>query len=261
MTRPAFALAFRLENPVMLPDAVLDAARRADLEFTDVSGFGALDWMELDRDGAVVRLEGPFDLLDLKGRIRRVGGNDLAEFVVTVSRHTDAGLQVLGGRLFRASGRYLELRLSPLAALAATTAALVPEPTPPRPAPAAPAPPPIAVLPSPPPIVEIKPNTASKALSEKWAEALAESKRFEKNGASAKVWDGEKEAAPVVPQRGDVVNHRQFGRCLVVKVDDDHISLKKPDGRIVQLGLPILEFSVHGAEGDLAVFDVQIRRG
>jgi hypothetical protein len=272
MTHPADALAFRLEKPVILPEALLEAARRAELEFADVFGFGALDWIELDRNGSIVRLDGPFDLLDLKGRIRRVGDMDLAEFVVTVSRHTDAGIQVLGGRLFHASGSYLELRLLPLTALAvaqapAIAAAAHPpvaapqiavaaaahaqfpaaEPLPPRPAPA-------------PVVVEIKPNIGSKALSEKWAEALAESKKFEKTGVQAKVWDEDETTVAVVPQRGDVVNHRQFGRCLVAKIDDDHISLKKPDGRIVHLGLPILDFSVVGAEGAVTVFEVQVRR-
>ena len=253
MTRPGDPLAIRLEDDVALPDAILGAARRAQLEFADVSGFGAIDWMELDRGGAVVRIDGPLELLDLKGRIRRVGETDIAEFVVTASRFTDAGLQVLGGRLFRASCRYLELRLTPLAAMvvAAPAAARAPlaEPQPPRAAPA------------PAPIVELRPNAGSKELSEKWAEALAESKRFEKTGTSAKAWEEEEGTATVVPQRGDVVNHRQFGRCLVVKIDDDHISLKKPNGRVVQLGLPILDFSVQGAEGAVTVFEVQVRRG
>jgi len=234
MIRAVEPLALRLENDVALPDAVLDAVRRAELAFADVSGFGVLDWVELAKGDGVVRLVGPFDMLDLKGRIRRAGGLDLAEFVVTLSRHTDAGLEVLGGRLARASGRFVELRIEPLAALGAP--ALVQ-------AAAAPAAPP-------------KPEKI--ALGEKWAEALAESKRLEK-GAAAGVWDDG--PAAVVPGRGDVVNHRQFGRCVVAKVDDDHIFLKKPDGRIVQLGLPILEFAVQGADGDATVFDVQVRRG
>ena len=94
-----------------------------------------------------------------------------------------------------------------------------------------------------------------------WAEALAESKRLEKSGAAAaRAWEDDASSA-VVPLRGDVVNHRQFGRCVVAKIDDDHIFLKKPDGRIVQLGLPILAFAIQGAEGEATVFDVQVRRG
>ncbi len=264
MTRPGDFLAVRLEDDVVLPDAILAAARRAQIDFADASGFGAADWIELDRGGAVVRLDGPLDLLDLKGRIRRVGETDLAEFVVTASRFTDAGLQVLGGRLFRASCRYLELRLTPLEPLVVAAAPGVSAPAPaPSHAHAPIAEPPIQrAAPAPAPVVvELRPNAGSKALSEKWAEALAESKRFEKAGASAKAWAEEESTSTVVPQRGDVVNHRQFGRCLVAKIDDDHIWLKKPDGRVVQLGLPILDFSVQGAEGAVTVFEVQVRRG
>jgi len=251
MTRAAELLAFRLENDVALPGAILDAARRADLAFADVCGFGALDWAEIVKGEGVARLAGPFDLLDLKGRIRRVGELDLAEFVVTLARHTDAGLEVLGGRLVRASARFVELRFEPLSAFGAavsvqaTTAQA-----------ASGAAPPVAVA------YEVSPPRAEKlALGEKWAEALAESKRLEKSGtAAARLWEDD-ETAAVVPNRGDVVNHRQFGRCVVAKIDDDHVFLKKPDGRIVQLGLPILAFAIQGVEGDATVFDVQVRRG
>jgi len=247
MTRGAELLAFRLENDVALPEAILEAARRAELAFADVGGFGALDWVELAKGEGVVRLAGPFDLLDLKGRIRRVGEVDLAEFVVTVARHTDASLEVLGGRLARASARFVELRFEPLSALPATGAQpIAPQPSPFSPA--APAPPREAT----PPRVE------KIALGDKWAEALAESKRLEKNGTS-RAWNDD--APVVVPKRGDFVNHRQFGRCTVAKIDDDYIFLKKPDGRIVQLGLPILAFAIQGVEGDATVFDVQVRRG
>ena len=247
MTRTGEPLALRLEGDFALPDAVLDAARRAGLVFADVSGFGALHWVELAKGDSVARLAGPFDLLDLKGRIRRVGELDLAEFVVTLSRHTDAGIEVLGGRLARASGSFVELRFEPLLALAASAGAQ----------PAA-RPQEAAAVPTPQPVREPAPPRAERnALGEKWAEALAESKRLEK-GAAAGVWDDGPPA--VVPTRGDVVVHRQFGRCVVAKIDDDHIFLKKPDGRIVQLGLPILEFAIQGAEGEATVFGVQVRR-
>jgi predicted DNA-binding protein with PD1-like motif len=242
----AAPLAVRLENGVALPDAILDAARRAELAFADVSGFGMLEWVEIARGDGAVRLAGPFDLLDLKGRIRRAGGIDLADFVVTVSRHTDAGLEVLGGRLVRAAARFVELRVEPLAAAPAMEQSVAAQPAAiPAAAPPAPVPP--------------APRVEKPALGEKWAEALAESKRLERAGAAgARLW--EDETAAVVPKRGDVVNHRQFGRCQVAKIDDDHIFLKKPDGRVVQLGLPILSFAVQGAEGEAIVFDVQVRR-
>ena len=239
MTRMGDPLAIRLEGGVALPDAVLEAARRAGLAFADVSGFGELEWVELSKGEGVARLVGPFDLLDLKGRIRRVGELDVAEFVVTLSRHTDAGLEVLGGRLARAVGNFVELRFEPLTALAAPATTAPATPTP--------------------PLREPAPVRAEKmVLGEKWAEALAESKRLER-GAAAGVWDDSPPA--VFPKRGDIVDHRQFGRCIVAKIDDDYVFLKKPDGRIVQLGLPILTFAIQGTEGDATVFGVQVRRG
>ncbi len=246
MTETGKRPAVRLDSGVLLPVAIEKACEEQGLEFCDVTGFGELDWVELsapDSDGAA-RYEGPFTLLDLRGRIRRAGGVVLSEFVCTVSRWTDNGVQVLGGGLVGGKARYLELGFVPLSSVDLTAA------------------PPASVerkkAPRREPTARDKGAAASGPTSGKWAEALAESRRMEREGHAARWDEGEVE----VPSRGDVVNHLQFGRCTVVKVTDEHIALKKPEGRVVQLGLSILRFSrVAQDDGGPATFDVQIQKG
>ncbi len=67
------------------------------------------------------------------------------------------------------------------------------------------------------------------------------------------------DAPEVPPKTGDIVNHRQFGECTVVRLGDDHITLRKPDRRNVQLGLPILRFFREGEEDGHTVFRVEIK--
>jgi hypothetical protein len=90
----------------------------------------------------------------------------------------------------------------------------------------------------------------------KWSLALAESRRLERDGAAAN-WD---DVEPVMPARGDIVNHRQFGRCDVVRVDSEHISLRKPDRRVVQLGLAILVFEPAGEQDGKTAYNVAVTR-
>ncbi|MDD5307012.1 MAG: hypothetical protein PHU25_06795 [Deltaproteobacteria bacterium] len=232
--------AMRLEAGAMLPDAVERAADALGMAFGDAIGFGRLRWVELTfGDGRTpVRIKGPLELLDLKARIRRAGDARLADYVCTLARLTDNGVEVLGGGLARAEVEFVELSLTPLELAAVEPAcaarAEVQAPRPPRDLP--------LPVPQPP------------AIDERWAAALAESRRAERL-ASLEVDEGAR------PERGDVVNHRQFGRCTVVKIDDEHVSLRKPDGRVVQLGLTVLRFTPAGREDKHAVFDVEVARG
>jgi hypothetical protein len=65
----------------------------------------------------------------------------------------------------------------------------------------------------------------------------------------------------VRPELGDIVNHKQFGKCTVSRIDDDHITLKKPNGRHVPLGLQILVFKKVGDAEGKRVFDVDVQVG
>jgi predicted DNA-binding protein with PD1-like motif len=230
-------LALRFEKQVELPAVIEAAAEKLALEFCDVSGFGVLEWIEIQTSGAEAprRLQGPLDLLDLKGRLRRAGGVELADFVCTLSRATDSGIELLGGRLIAGRAEFVEITLVELEA---------------------------AEVDAPPgPLAETAPAAEPKVpISGRWAEALAESKRQE-HKARERGWDWDSDAEEVRPERGDIVVHRQFGRCQVVRLDDEHISLRKPDGRVVQLGLSILQFTSSGTEDGKAVYDVAVKKG
>jgi hypothetical protein len=123
----------------------------------------------------------------------------------------------------------------------------------------APAEPPVEAAPAPQPSSPARVARQETAgVASKWAEALAESRRMEREGRAAN-WD---ESEVVMPARGDVVNHLHFGKCSVAKIDDEHISLRKPDGRVVQLGLTILEFKrTGGTAGGKPEYDVKVRKG
>jgi hypothetical protein len=238
-------LAMRLEAGAILPDAVERAAEAIGMTFGDAIGFGRLRWVELTfGDGrAPLRVKGPLELLDLKARIRRAGDARLADYVCTLARLTDSGVEVVGGGLARAEAEYVELRFTPLAVASLETAdAARPEPQPARP------------LRDPAPLAAEPAAPKAPVLDDRWAAALAESRRAERL-AAIEAHDATR------PERGDVVNHRQFGRCAVVKIDDDHVSLRKPDGRVVQLGLSILKFTPAGREDKHQIFDVEVQRG
>jgi predicted DNA-binding protein with PD1-like motif len=251
MTEQPRPLAVRLEEGAILPGAVEAEAARLELEFCDVDGFGELAWIELQTAGASEprRFEGPLDLLTLRGRLRRVGDVVLADFACTVSRSTDNGIQLLGGQLVGARTNFVELRMVPLANVDDGDRPATRPPTPDEPAVAAPARTPATTG---------KPAAASgPALGDRWAAALEESKRQERK-ARSRSWEDDD---GLLPTRGDVVNHRQFGRCQVIRVDDEHITLRKPDGRTVQLGLAILRFTNAPPDGGATAYDVVVRRG
>jgi len=232
-----------MERGESLPDAADRAIEDRGLEFCDVTGFGRLDWVELkgDSQGPPTRMQGPFDLLDLKGRVRRVGSLIMSEYVCTISNVSDGEIRVFGGRLERAGVDFAELALVPL--VLANDAAVHKDAVAKEAGTGQNVPSPVARAP-----VEDDDS--------KWSAALAESRRLEREGAAAN-WD---DVEPVMPVRGDIVNHRQFGRCDVVRVDGEHISLRKPDRRVVQLGLAILVFEPAGEQDGKAAYNVAVRR-
>ncbi|MFO8073463.1 MAG: hypothetical protein R6V85_16485 [Polyangia bacterium] len=236
------ALGVRLEEGALLPGAIEAAAAELGLEFCDVRGFGRLRGLEIRAAGseAPSRFEGPLDLLQLSGRMRRAGRVELSDWLCVVSRSTDNGVQVLGGELLEAECDFAELSFEPL---------LSTEPDLPRG---------VAGERSSGRTDAVSPKPARSrggSLGERWGEVLAESERQQ---GSAPDWDDEN--PEVVPRRNDLINHRQFGRCKVIRMDDEHITLRKPDGKSVQLGLAVLRFSEAGREGKATVFDVEVRR-
>ncbi len=216
-------IAKTLETPSNLPAAIDDIAIPAG-EFCDVCGFGNLRSAQLtDAAGNTLHIEGPLDLLNLQGRIRRAAGMVISDYRCLIAKHTDNGIMVVGGRLTGGESSLLELTFTPLRA---DDAASVPKET-----------------------------NEKKAADAHWHRAIEVSATLEKQGSRSHLWNEEE---PPLPAPGDTVCHRQFGDCRVVKLDDEHITLQKPDSRIVQLGLAVLQFRQR--PGNSTVFDVSVRR-
>ncbi len=233
---------------------------RANLTFCNVHGFGELESVELkgSQNSESVILEGPFALLSLHGRVRQVNNVCIDEYTCSLSRQTDNGIQLIGGRLSSAIVESVELTLTQLTLLeseassakgsgAGRTTASTHQPSPTQVEPTAVHAPPEADN------VWTSPTETDASTQQKWAQAIAESRRIERE---APPLDDEPEDRP---DHGDIVNHRQFGRCTVTRIDDEHVTLRKPNGRQVQLGLHILKFSLKDEEGKRMVFDVEVR--
>lgn len=262
-------LGIRLEDGVSLPLDVEELAESCDLLFCDVTGFGELEWVELAMDAhatSVQRFDGPLQLVQLNGRLRLTGTVVLSDFVCTLSRQTDNGIQLLGGRLHRAEASYVELAFSPLAPFEPekNTVKAAPPPRdvptkelhrsssqPPSPRREVEIP---AVAPSPPSPAARELNRAPAALDDRWAKAVLESNRAQENPAFL----NDEDDMEISPKRGDIVHHAQFGECRVSRIDDDHITLRKPDGRNVPLGLTVLNFISMGKQDGKDVFRVKI---
>ncbi|MBN2342728.1 MAG: hypothetical protein JXX29_16915 [Deltaproteobacteria bacterium] len=229
----ASTLAKTIESPVDVPKALDDAVLSSHLDFCDITGFGNLNWAEIeDSAGKRVHLDGPIDLLSLRGRVRHAGTVTMSDYRVLLAKHTDNGISVVGGKLITGQSAFLELALVPLQTVEDAL--------------------PISAG------TYLGKKTADKAVKDKaWAKAMDLSSTLEKKGTSAHLWESEPAGQPMV---GDVVRHRQFGDCSVVKLDDEHISLQKPDGRIVQLGLRILSFAASRTEGGHTLWDVAVKR-
>lgn len=222
-----------IEEQVKVPAALDEAAIEMDHHFCDVSGFGNLQWAEIeDSAGKIVRLEGPIDLLSLKGRLRHAGDVTASDYRVLLAKHTDNGISVVGGRLVDGVATLLELTISSLEQGESLSTTVV---------------------------STYHGKKAAEKLSKEqvWAKAMDLSSSLEKKGKGAQLWGGGQAALPIP---GDVVKHRQFGDCVVVKLGDDHIALQKPDGRIVQLGLRILSFSPFEKDGNRTLWNVSVKR-
>jgi hypothetical protein len=100
------------------------------------------------------------------------------------------------------------------------------------------------------------PAPVEDSMDDRWARAVEESNRVQQ---IAREGGYGLESDDVRPKVGDIVNHQQFGRCTVLRMGDDHITLRKPDKRSVPLGLTVLKFVKTGDESGRAVFRVEVR--
>ncbi len=234
-------LALRLESDAALPGSIETIADTLP-PFCDISGFGELTWVRLAADDSANTryLKGPLQLLSLNGRLRNAGEMALIDIVCTLSRQTDNGIQVLGKRLVDAQVVFAELMFTPLAILDAVEKPSVKLKA------ASP-----AIISKPKPI----PRPVENLSESRWANAVKEASRIQRD---SDIFSDE--GRDLRPTRGDIVNHLQFGECTVTRIGDDHITLRKPDGRNVQLGLQILRFTHQGKKDGKDIFQVEVNR-
>lgn len=162
----------------------------------------------------------------------------MSDFVCVISRETDNGWQVLGGRLTDAIALFLELTITPLEI---PEEAIRPSPRP-------------SEVTAPSPTPKKSESASESAIKDRWMNAVEEARRI--RGEADFTNDAEPETRP---SRGDFVHHMHFGECNVTRITDEHITLRKPDGRNVQLGLPILAFIPAGSREGKKVFRVEVK--
>ncbi len=64
------------------------------------------------------------------------------------------------------------------------------------------------------------------------------------------------------PRFGDLVDHPVFGRCAVVKMDDEHLRVRRDGGRTISLGLSRLRLELTGEMSDgKRVFALEVLKG
>ena len=74
------------------------------------------------------------------------------------------------------------------------------------------------------------------------------------------------QALSTTPERavrpGDVIEHPKFGRCDVMRVDDgeERISVRIPAGRLVELGLEVLQLELVRTVGTKQFYKVHMSR-
>ena len=99
-------IVLRLERGEDLVAELESLAEREGIEAAWVRGIGSLAWAELDRHDQARRVaeppqrfEMPCDILTLEGNLSILGGAPRAQLYATLARRTDNGVDVLGGRL------------------------------------------------------------------------------------------------------------------------------------------------------------------
>lgn len=181
-----------------------------------LQGVGYVDGVELrvaaDNTETVTRLSGRFNLLSLSGPR---GG----PFTVTLSRMTDAGIQVVGGELVssRSAGVNVSLVLAPRGALV-----------------------PGAHVPAP-PAIPARPGPAGAT----WDIAAAAS-------AARAAREEAQHSEDPIPDAGDLVQHFAFGLCEVLTSDGDRLRIRDIDGpkRVREVALSMLRVTGPTEEAD-----------
>lgn len=186
---------------------------------TSFQAAGELDDVLLDAPEPRT-LMGRWTLLSLQGFVGPQGGP-----WVLLARSTDAGPQLVGGRLAQAtvvsvSGQaFASLPLERLLGELPTPPAVVPQPSPSQPTTSGP---PVAH-----PIPSQAPSQPGHGLH-----AATMPKRPERP----------QDANEIYPEDGDVVTHFHFGRCVVISSDGERIRLQnEADSKVREVALSMLK--------------------
>lgn len=284
-SKKARRLVARLERGEDLVRGIEALAQRANVRAGWIRGAGSLEWVELDRHDQArrapeppQRFELPCDLLTLEGNVSRAGDAVKAMLFATIARRTDNGVDVIGGRVREGGVFSCELVVEHFADLVLARAhdgatgldlfeggEARPAETPARPLPARPAPPAWTREPAP-----EEPEPASGV---SWADVAAVSaappvieepvRRAQRESSRAPALRDTRHEVPdeLLPQRGDFIEHRQFGLCKIDREDDEGgLVIRLPSGVRKTIKLDFMEVGQPRMEGTRRIFPIRPRK-
>jgi predicted DNA-binding protein with PD1-like motif len=230
-----------LDRGVDILEGILESCRKSNVRAAEVRAFGALEEAllgEHDQVGKVLRTPRRFvaalEILQLSGSVCELDGRLHLQAHATLSRERDNGIEVLGGRLL--GGRVFGVEF---VVESFDDVSLVRE----RDARTG--------------LVRWSAGGAVSSAapaSSAWQEvAAASTDRLERDATQKAAI-----AQEIVVRAGDFVEHPKFGRCRVERVEGEQefISARMANQRLVRLSLEVLELVPAGSEGDGQVFRV-----
>lgn len=234
---------------------------------------GVLDELTLahyDRPGRAMgparQFRSPMQILSAMGTISEEGGKAQLNINLVASRQRDNGIELLGGVCLAAKVLTCEVIIDAMDDLVLRrgvdkgtnlhpwiewfVARPESKPAEGKPAPAASEEklPPAPVLePSSPAVVEEKPS---------WADAVMASVRAETGPVAQEAEEHTTEENYRPVREGDILEHQQFGRCIVQRVDSDQetVTVRLRNNRLVRLNLEVLHLRYQGEEQGHQVF-------
>lgn len=295
-SRAVRRLLVRFDRGEELVRTLESLAATEDVGAAWVRGAGTLTSVELDRHdqarrrpGAPEHVEGSLELLSLTGNVAREGGARVVTLYASVARRTERGVEVLGGRLRSARVFHAELLLECFDDVSLERVpddatglslfrfdALAPAPS-------------RAWTSRPDDDDEDAPDdepapVAAASTGVSWADVAAVSAAppVERPARRAPAREPVEPPAPgfrpppiperrrtseeefmkeLLPEKGDYVQHRQFGLCRVDREDGDgSLVIRLPSGVRKTIRLDFMEVGAPRQEGHKRVFPIRPRR-
>lgn len=279
-SRKSRRLIVRLDKDEELVGSLESLARRESISAAWVRGMGSLAWIELDRhDQGLKRAEPPqrFDtpaeLLTLEGNLSMDGTEPRARLHATIARRTDNGVDVIGGRVRSAGVFACELVVEVFADLTlsrapdlATGLSLLTGGTEQR------APSTSWTTQRDEPKKEEAPASKPASGGISWADVAAVSaappvsepprlERPSRQRPTPPAPSRYEEPEEYYPERGDYLDHRQFGLCRIDREDDEGgLIIRLPSGVRKVIKLDFMEVGKPRMEGSKRVFPIRPRK-